>query len=193
MPESSVATAPGRVIYLMGASGSGKDSLINYALEHFPGEPSFLVARRYVTRKGNHDCRHDLPVSVEEFSRLRQSGFFSLAWESYNCNYGIAREIEGFLARGLDVIINGSRRYLPTARQQYPELLAVLVRTTADRRRRRLRARRRDRPLELKERLASEDSHFPLPDQETENFHIISNNGPLHQAGDRFIALLQRT
>ncbi len=192
MPEKNRPTAAGRIIYLMGASGAGKDSLIDYALAHSGPETNFTVARRYLTRAGSEAGRHDKPVSSREFSRLERSGLLAMAWKSYNCSYGIGREIDSCLARGRDVIINGSRRYLAAARERYPELVAVLVKTAPHRRRLRLESRRRDKPRELAARLACEDSRFELPATEASHFHIISNDGPLDQAGERFIALLKR-
>ena len=44
----------GRLIYVIGPSGSGKDSLMQYARKHCPGNEA-AFAHRYITRPGR--CR----------------------------------------------------------------------------------------------------------------------------------------
>ena len=39
-----------RLFYLVGASGSGKDSLLGYARGKLAGAPDVLFAHRYITR-----------------------------------------------------------------------------------------------------------------------------------------------
>jgi len=194
MPEPDHRTAGGRIVYLMGASGAGKDSLIDYALTHFPGPRNFAVVRRYVTRKSSgENSRCDHPLTPAEFRRRQQEGFFCMTWQGYGYHYGIARqELETLLRKPLNGIINGSRRYHPQARRQYPGLVAILVRADPGLRWLRLETRRRDDPEELATRLKKSDAVSGLNENRLPPDHILDNNGPLEVAGEQFISILRQ-
>ena len=194
MPVNNRGPARGRIIYLMGASGVGKDSLIGYVLGRFPGEKNFVVTRRYVTRQGSgENSRYDLPVTTAEFQQLEREGFFTMSWEGYGYRYGIGRrELENNLENQFHCIINGSRRYYPLARQQYPDLVSVLVRADPGLRWLRLETRRRDNPAELATRLKNSDESLGLTKETLSPDHILNNDGPLERAGEKLITILQQ-
>lgn len=62
-------------------------------------------------------------------------------WRANGLDYGIPRQVDQWLAAGRAVLVNGSRAYLPEARQRYPDLLAVLVEVKPEVLRQRLLAR----------------------------------------------------
>ena len=68
MPENEQKHS-GKLVYLMGASGSGKDTLLQ-ALDHIPGlHDHLLIAQRYITRKSRENCEQHIPLSRSAFMR----------------------------------------------------------------------------------------------------------------------------
>ncbi|MCJ1888262.1 phosphonate metabolism protein/1,5-bisphosphokinase (PRPP-forming) PhnN [Pseudomonas sp. LA21] len=149
---------PGRLIYLMGPSGSGKDSLLQAASVPLAARDCRIV-RRVITRSAEARGEEAHSVSVEEFARLEQSAAFAMSWRANGLHYGIPREIDDWLAAGHDVLVNGSRKYLPEARRRYPRLIAVLLRVEPEVLRQRLLERGRETLAEIEERLAR-NAHF---------------------------------
>ncbi|MHB9797210.1 phosphonate metabolism protein/1,5-bisphosphokinase (PRPP-forming) PhnN [Pseudomonas sp. MT3] len=149
---------PGRLIYLMGPSGSGKDSLLQAAAVPLAARDC-RIARRVITRSAEARGEDARPVTGEEFERLEQAAAFAMSWRANGLYYGIPREIDDWLAAGHDVLVNGSRKYLPRARELYPQLLAVLLRVSPDVLRARLLARGRESLPQVEARLAR-NAHF---------------------------------
>lgn len=149
---------PGRLIYLMGPSGSGKDSLLQAAAVPLAARDC-RIARRVITRSAEARGEDAHPVTGEEFERLEQAAAFAMSWRANGLYYGIPREIDDWLAAGHDVLVNGSRKYLPRARELYPQLLAVLLRVSPDVLRARLLARGRESLPQVEARLAR-NAHF---------------------------------
>ncbi|WP_110673859.1 ribose 1,5-bisphosphokinase [Salinicola sp. RZ23] len=141
----------GRLIYVMGASGVGKDSLLRELRQH---RPDVLVAHRYITRASGsgENC---VELSAAEFAERRAQGLFCLAWHAHGLDYGVGIELESWLAAGHTVVLNGSRRALALARARFGKsLLPLLVVADAEVLRRRLLARGRETPAEIEARLA---------------------------------------
>ncbi|ATJ84363.1 ribose 1,5-bisphosphokinase [Halomonas beimenensis] len=114
----------GRLVYLMGASGVGKDSLLDAARAR---HPDWLVAHRYVTRDSG-GTENGVALTPHEFAARRRLGLFCLTWQAHGLDYGLGIELEAWLARDQTVLLNGSRRALPAARARFGEtLMPVLV------------------------------------------------------------------
>lgn len=176
-----------RLVYLMGASGSGKDSLLRAARERLDGEPGIVFGHRYITRPAAGGGENHVELSAAEFALRQDAGCFALAWESHGLAYGIGREIDLWLEAGLVVIINGSRAHLAGARRRYPDMHPVLVRVPREILRRRLEARSRESGDELDERLAGTASL----DAAVTNAVSIDNSGDLAEAADTLVAVLR--
>ena len=98
----------GRLIYLMGPSGSGKDSLLHAARAPLEAH-GCRFARRVITRSAESVGEDALGVTPDEFERLQGEGAFALSWHANGLAYGIPREIDDWLSAGQDVLINGSK------------------------------------------------------------------------------------
>jgi ribose 1,5-bisphosphokinase len=196
----------GRLIYLMGPSGSGKDSLLQAARASLEAR-GCRFARRVITRSAESVGEDALGVTPAEFERLEGEGAFALSWRANGLAYGIPREIDDWLSAGQDVLINGSRGHLDAARQRYPQLLAVLLQVDEAVLRQRLLARGRETPEQIEQRLArsrelqvdSVLSPLPLagegPGERAGQADtvILDNSGPLQQTVTRLLQLLDET
>ena len=135
----------GRLIYLMGPSGSGKDSLLQAAREPLALRGCRIV-RRVITRSAEAVGEDAQAVTPAQFDTLERASAFAMSWRANGLCYGIPVQIDEWLAQGYDVLVNGSRGYLAQARRRYPDLLEVL--------RQLLLARGRESPEEIVARLA---------------------------------------
>ncbi len=65
----------GQLVYVMGASGSGKDSLLQALRPRLRGGPVAFV-RRYITRPLSAKGERHIAVSPERFAAMAASGEF---------------------------------------------------------------------------------------------------------------------
>lgn len=182
---------PGQLFYLMGASGAGKDSLIQFAKCHRAELRSIKYAKRYITRPADvtSDQNHHA-IEPVEFDRLLKNGHFAMHWKRHGFQYGVSKEINLWLEEGKKVIINGSRQYYHKARRDYPKLHAILVQADQEILRKRLLMRRRDAPGNIEKRMRWAEDFIKFEDQD-ELFTIINNNAALKIAGEKFLAIIQ--
>lgn len=179
--------AEGRLIYLMGPSGCGKDSLMRYARSLLSGEPRLLFAHRYITRPADHRGENHVALDDAEFEARLRAGLFAMHWESHGYRYGIGREIDLWLAAGFRVAVNGSRAYLAAALERYPTLCPVLVEAPPEVLAARLRSRGREAGEQLAARLERAARFRPVHPR----LRVLDNHGPLEVAGRRLAALLK--
>lgn len=185
-PNSGVQ--PGRIFYLMGASGVGKDSLLHYLQSHLPPSAPVKLPRRYITRPEDAGGEEHIEISRESFRWQAAQGNFAMHWESHGFCYGISREIDKWLAEGFHVVLNGSRHYLESALAHYPTLLPVLVSVSHDALVARLTRRGRENSEEIEQRLQRAEAL----DRELAHgdLTILHNDGPLCEAGEALLELV---
>jgi ribose 1,5-bisphosphokinase len=177
------------LIYLVGASGVGKDSLLKYVRECLPHDAPVMIAHRYITRPQEAGGENHIALTEGEFAARMQRGCFSMSWYSHQTWYGIGREVDQWLSMGVNVMVNGSRAYLDKALQIYPDLIPILVTAEPHILRRRLEKRGRedsqqiDKRLQLAQQL---DRNIEYP-----QLHRIANNGDLSEAGEALLRLIQ--
>lgn len=182
-------TIMAKLFYIIGASGVGKDSLLQYAREQVSEKAPVVFTHRYITRPANAGGENHVALSQEEFERRNEQGCFAMSWQSHQNNYGIGIEIDHWLELGLNVVINGSRKYLPEADKRYPNLIPVLISTSPSLLRERLTARGRETQPEIEARLAQAES---LDNQLKHPALIkIMNDGILSEAGDQLLTIIQ--
>ena len=146
--------ARGQLVYIVGPSGAGKDAVIAHTRAMLACRDGIAFAHRYITRPVAAGDENHIALSPGEFRQRARGGCFALRWRSHHLEYGIGIEIDHWLATGFTVIVNGSRAYLATARQRYPDLQAVIITTSPALIEQRLRMRARDTGDEIAERLA---------------------------------------
>ncbi|MBE7374478.1 phosphonate metabolism protein/1,5-bisphosphokinase (PRPP-forming) PhnN [Pseudomonas lopnurensis] len=175
----------GRLIYLIGPSGAGKDSLLDAARAPL-AERGVRIARRVITRSAEAVGEAAQSVSEAEFERLEAQHAFALSWRANGLAYGIPAQIDDWLAAGEHVLVNGSRGYLPEARRRYPDLLAVLLSVEQDVLRERLLTRGRESPEQIEARLARN----ALFAGELDDYIRLDNSASLAQSVQHLLELL---
>jgi ribose 1,5-bisphosphokinase len=146
----------GLLIYLMGPSGAGKDSLIAALRRSRAAErENLLIAHRYITRPANaRDSEQHIPLSEREFQARRRHGLVALDWRAHGCHYAVGVEMEAWMSKGFTVILNGSRQHLPTAKQKYADRLKpVCLTVSTETLKKRLAARNRENAEQIENRL----------------------------------------
>jgi len=147
------------------------------------------IARRVITRSAEAKGEAAHGVSAERFAQLREAGAFAMHWRANGLEYGIAAQVDQWLAQGHSVLVNGSRAYLPAARERYPDLLAVCLDVQPEVLRERLLARGRETPEQVDLRLAR---NAQLQLQAAPSVHLLDNSGELATTVAAFLDLLRQ-
>jgi ribose 1,5-bisphosphokinase len=186
-PQADIVVRAGRLVYVIGPSGAGKDSIIGYARQRL-GADRHVFARRYITRPADSGGEDHIAIAPADFERDCAAGRFALSWRGNGLGYGVSAEIDLWMESGRHVVLNGSRGYLPNAAARYPSLLPVLITIDPAVLRQRLAARGRETSAEIEARIqrATELDAIDHP-----GLAVIANNGPLAEGGEAFVALLR--
>jgi ribose 1,5-bisphosphokinase len=177
------------LIYVIGPSGVGKDSLLNWLRAHVQAlqtPPALHFAQRTITRGLDKSNEDHAPVTEEEFERLQQAGAFALHWQAHGLHYGV--RTEEILGRDGWVMVNGSRAYAAQARALFPGLTVLHVSAPEAVVRARLTARQRETTAEVEARIQrSQSADFaPAPG----DLHIV-NASTLDATAKALCGLLQ--
>ena len=126
-PLEACESMNARLVYFMGPSGAGKDSLMHWLAKQPPDGQRLHLARRTVTRPAPDDEATD-PAT---FERLRQAGALAMHWSANGWHYGVRREHLKPLWDGDWVLVSGSRAHWTTVQSLYPGLTGVHVHASA--------------------------------------------------------------
>lgn len=184
-PTLTPPKVQGRLVHVMGPSGAGKDTLIDYARARV-NPAAVIFAHRFITRPAEAGGENHITLSETEFAARHDAGLFALSWFSHGFWYGIAAEIDLWLKRGFVVVVSGSRAAWPLARARYPNVLGLLIEAPAEVRAARLASRRREDEGAIRARL---ERDIPLP---SEGLHRLCNDGPIAAAGEELVKFLHR-
>jgi ribose 1,5-bisphosphokinase len=175
-----------KLFYVIGASGAGKDTLMNYARTHINGSEPVIFAHRYITRPPFTGNENHVHLTAEEFRARINAGCFALYWESHGQYYGIGCEVNTWMQKGFNVVVNGSRQYLPVALTLYPDLCVILIDADPEIISRRLTGRARESAEEIEKRIARTNEITT----DLGNCTRILNNGEIKEAGDAFVNMV---
>lgn len=178
--------ATGRLFFIVGPSGAGKDTLLRWVERHLPDDADIVFARRTITRPAHSSELHEA-ADVDTFWRCASTGHFSMVWQAHDLCYGIPRGIEADLKAGRDVIVNGSREYVPQLRQLFPQAQVIWIEADAEQIRQRIESRQREAGAALLKRL-DRAAEFSPP--EAKNIIRIDNSGPVEVAGRRLLEII---
>lgn len=175
-----------RLIYVIGPSGAGKDSVLHRLSETWVDMPPAHWARRTVTRAAQAGGEANECVSSAEFEQLRQAGAFAMDWQANGLCYGIRRPELAPLSTGHCVFVNGSRAYLPQVLRHWPQATVVQITARTELLLQRLRARNRESVQAISDRLAR-GVDLELPP----NAICIINEGPMADAVEMLSSALR--
>ena len=175
----------GRLYYIVGPSGSGKDSVIDYARPRV--SPDVQFARRTIARPASAGGENHIAVTPQEFDALLASDAFAMHWRANGHAYGIGREIRDWLEADSTVVVSGSRGHLPQALADFPRLQVVSITASPGILRARLAARGREDAKAIEARLARALA-LDLPPGAAA--HEIVNDGEIADAGHQLVSLL---
>ncbi|MFX0057229.1 MAG: phosphonate metabolism protein/1,5-bisphosphokinase (PRPP-forming) PhnN [Candidatus Hodarchaeota archaeon] len=176
-------TFPGTLFLVVGNSGSGKDSIINGALNKYPSYlKKIYVPKRYITREPS-ETEENIMISPSKFKELSSKGAFALEWYIYRLYYGIPIEIDEWLKKGHPVVINVSRTVIKIAREIYHNIKVIFIQVPFEITLKRIKEREREGEDRLKERIERAKRNQTFPDAD----FIVDNSGKLENAIDQFL------
>ena len=178
----------GVFVAVVGPSGAGKDTIIDYARMALNGETGFHFVRRVVTRPSSVDAEDHDTLNEDEFSAASQSGAFSHQWKAHGLCYGLPKSVDVEMAHGAVAIANVSRGIIPSLRATYANLAVVHITASHEVLAMRLAARGRETADEIRHRLMRAGANPCDPADAI----MIDNSHEVARAGDLFVAVLRR-
>jgi ribose 1,5-bisphosphokinase len=175
----------GPLVYVMGPSGAGKDSVLERARTMLSIDAPVVFAHRYITRPADVGGENHVALSRAEFAMRRAHGLFVFHWHAHGNDYGIGHEIDSWRAANLTVVVSGSREHYEKVAGQ-PGLHPVLITASVDKLRARLAARGRESAALVASRLQRSGAY----DVSDPRLVTIVNDGTLEASADAFIRAL---
>lgn len=144
--------------YIMGPSGSGKDSVIEGLCDYFADQVS--RPPRYITRiLSSDDAEQHNVIAPEIFKELQDKDCFSLSWQANGYRYAYDKQWLNDLDEQKIVLLNGSREYWPDAQEKFSDLLVpIALDLDSDIQRSRLEGRARETQSEIEQRIMRSES-----------------------------------
>ena len=177
-----------RLIYTLGPSGAGKDSLLAWLKDCLSPHVPVHFARRVIDRAPYDWGEQHESVSPESFARLRREDAFTLHWKANGHQYGIRHSELSAVGSPHWVVVNGSRAHLPQAIEGFPGLTVLHITASAEVLRARLISRQRENAVAVEARIQrSIDWQAPA------GCHLlqIRNDSSLDAAGDQLLRALR--
>lgn len=178
-----------KMVYVVGPSGAGKDSLLDWLRSQIPASAPVHWVRRTITRAPDAGGENHESVSQDEFKRILQQKGFAMHWHANDLCYGIRHIEMAPLERWHWVFVNGSRANLEKAALQYPGMVILHITASAEVLKQRLlhRGRESHDTIEARMRRAMDlrwPSGCPLIE--------VTNNGSLDASGMHLLGKMRQ-
>src|SRR5262245_10125499 len=183
MPQTPVQ---GPLVYVMGPSGAGKDSVMGRARALRPADAPVVFAHRYITRPAETGGENHVALSAAEFALRRAHGLFAFHWQAHGNHYGIGREIYAWRSAGLTVVVSGSREHFQKLDGLDDGTYPVLITAHGERLAERLASRGREDAQAAALRIGRSEA-YAISDP---RLVTIVNDGALDAAAEAFVSLL---
>ena len=85
----------GTLIFVVGPSGSGKDTLINGAKD-FVRKEKFTFITREITRSADAGGEDHIEITKRDFDKKVKAGEYALHWHAYGHCIGINKKLNQF-------------------------------------------------------------------------------------------------
>lgn len=169
-------------VAVVGPSGAGKDTIIDYARARLAQDGSYHFVRRVVTRNADGNTEDHDTLSEAEFLQAIDASAFCMHWQAHGLYYGLPSSVETVLAQGGVVIANLSRSVLPQLALRFPHVAIAHITATPEVLAQRLASRGRETAESIKLRLQRQQTFdaggLPL--------WVIDNSGDVTTAGEAF-------
>lgn len=177
----------GIFVAVVGPSGAGKDTIIDYARTHLPQDGIYHFVRRVVTRDAHGNTEDHDTLAEADFLKAVERSEFCMHWQAHGLYYGLPASVERVLENGGVVIANLSRKVLPQLAERFPRVAIAHITASPAVLAQRLASRGRETPESIASRLQRqqpvEAGNLPL--------WTIDNSGEVSDAGDAFTARLK--
>ncbi|MFC5067055.1 phosphonate metabolism protein/1,5-bisphosphokinase (PRPP-forming) PhnN [Flaviflagellibacter deserti] len=173
----------GGFVFVVGPSGSGKDSLIGYAKTALADDVSMVFPRRIVTRPSSAHEDHDT-IDETAFAEGESAGTFTLCWRAHGLGYALPKSALENVRQGHIAVCNISRRMVPWSRIHLPKVTVVEITAPIELLRERLAGRARIEDGDLNARLGRSLEVWTPVDA------TIVNDRTIEEAGRELVALI---
>lgn len=177
----------GVFIAVVGPSGAGKDTIIDYARERLDDDSGIEFVRRVITRPSDAGSEDHDTLADAAFDEAEKHGAFALSWPAHGLKYGLPASVDRTIADGRVAIANLSRGALVALRQRYANVAVVEITARPDILAERLSARGRESRGEVLARLAR-----TAPVDRRDDVITIDNSGARDEAGERFLEIVRK-
>jgi ribose 1,5-bisphosphokinase len=178
-----------RLIYTIGPSGAGKDSVLAWLGQHLPAGRAVHFARRVIDRPAQaHGEMHE-SLSTPDFLAQRALQSFALCWTANGHYYGVRHAELSALERGHWVFVNGSRAYLDKALETFPSMVVLHITAPMEVLALRLAQRQRESAEQIAARLGRAGA---FPGLQQHALIEVQNSGTLDEAGHRLLQALSQ-
>jgi guanylate kinase len=128
VPMTNKDTPAGSLFMVVAPSGAGKSTLVNALLQQ---EPSIKLSVSYTTRRprpGETDGREYHFISIEAFTKRRDSGEFLESAEVHGNFYGTSRkQIMEHMQAGIDVLLEIDWQGAQQVKRQFPQAVGIFI------------------------------------------------------------------
>lgn len=178
----------GCLIFVVGPSGVGKDTLLDGCRHWLKDDSRFHFVKRDITRPLSAGGELHNEVTVEEFQIREQRGEYCLSWGAHGLYYGIPATLCDQLRTKKSVIVNGSRGKISELAAKFDRYKIINVTANEDVLRQRLVDRARESIEEINLRI--ERARYILPDDP--HITTLSNDQDIETGVNRLLELLIR-
>ncbi|NTF06161.1 phosphonate metabolism protein/1,5-bisphosphokinase (PRPP-forming) PhnN [Agrobacterium rubi] len=175
------------MIVVVGPSGAGKDTLMQFAAAQLGETDKLHFVRRVITRDRDAGGEDHDAVNQDEFDRRQQAGDFCVSWQAHGLSYGIPVSVLDSLNQGKILIANGSRSALAHFKATFPCLKVINIVATPEVLAQRLESRGRESREDILRRLQRGSIEV------CGDFDVttIDNSGALEQSGRALADVLE--
>ncbi len=176
----------GIFVAVVGPSGAGKDTIIDYARTRLPQDGSYHFVRRVVTRDAHGNTEDHDTLTEAAFLEAVERSEFCMHWQAHGLYYGLPASVETVLENGGVVIANLSRKVLPQLAARFPRVAIAHITASPEVLAQRLASRGRETPESIALRLQRQE---PVEAGDVPVW-VIDNSGDVASAGEAFTSQL---
>lgn len=181
------AEMPGIFFAVVGASGVGKDTVLDGVRTRLEHTEQFYFPKRLITRPADAGGEEHHSVSNAEFVQRVRDDKFSLWWSAHEMHYALPDDVFSALRFGKNVVANISRRMVQETIHKFNQVEVIELTADPETIKQRLMTRARESEAEIMVRQLRE---ITLDWNDGIKVTSITNDGNVGEAVDKFIKVL---